>query len=444
MLNYSHLKDLAKQYKARATDFFALSPGNDPYYMVDNENARAQGEWFADLHKKYWHLLTDKIVRSLHYALLGYQVYLPDGKTPYENSDKHYEKLLEAAKTARYLELVPMETIVESKNKPDVFIPKEKPRPKLDYDPGYWYGIELYSFPDLPHYTLSDFPDNQRYHLEIWCEKAYSPFRELASKYGAVYQQGQGEQTVECAHMLIERRNQYKRPIRIFYISDYDPAGASMPLAVARKLEFMMENIRGNIDEPDVRLYNLALTKEQVTRYNLPTKPFAKDKKDSRKADWIAHHGNEVVELNAIETQPQYKGELVRIVEDAIKRYYDPFLTSNAFSARSRFREQLEGIQQDIYYRYPRLDRLRKEYNDLVAEVEPRLEKLNAEIKETWQQISDDLNWQMPDFEEYLRENPLPEPKIAQELDDPLYDSNRDYFSQLAVYKNHQRKRIVF
>src|SRR5207248_11762980 len=110
----------------------------------------------------------------------------------------------------------------------------------------------------------------------------------------------------------------------------------------------LMEDLRGNTDDPDIRLYNLALTKEQVVRYNLPTAPFDKDKKDSRKADWIENHGDEVVELNALETRPEFKGELVRIVENAIKRYYDPFLTANAMSARSKFREQLEWIEINI------------------------------------------------------------------------------------------------
>ncbi len=442
MLGYLQILELAKSYKARATDFYCLSPGHDPYYMAGNPNARAQGEWFADLYLQYWHSLTDKMVRSLHYAILHNTVYLPDGKTRYINLDTHYEKLLDAAKVARYLGLVPMDVIEEMTNKPDVFIPEDMPQPRLDIDVGYWSSVELEDFPDLPGYTLSNFPTNQRYHIEIWCEKAYSSLKDLARKYGAVFQKGKGEQTVECAHMLTERRSQYRRPVRVFYVSDYDPAGTSMPLAVARKVEYMLEDIRANGQEPDVRLYNLVLTREQVAAYNLPRTPLKPTEK--RRDSWEAIYGKDAVELNAIEAQPQFKGELVRIVEDAVKRYYDTELDSRARQARGMFVEELAGIQQDVYWSKPQLQHLRAEYRALVAEVAPKLERLNSEIADLWQSFADDLNIRMPDFDEYLQEHPLPGPKVAEELEGPLYDSNRDYFSQLAVYKKHQGKRIVF
>jgi len=442
MLGYSQIKDLAKMYKSRSADFYCLSPANDPYYMVGNETAREKGEWFAGIYRQYWHTLADPIVRSLHYAILHNEVYLPDGKTRYINLDAHYERLLDAAKIARYLELVPMDVIEERRNKPDIFIPEIMPHPTLGVDTMYWGSVELEEFPDRPSYALTRFPYNQRYHIEIWCEKAYSSLKDLARRYGAVFQQSQGEQTVECAHMLTERRKQYHRPVRVFYVSDFDPAGTSMPVAVARKLEYMLDDIRGNAEEPDVRLYSLALTQEQVDAYHLPRTPLKATEK--RRDAWEAVHGVDAVELNAIEAQPQYKGELVRIVEDAIKHYYDTNLHSEAILARSKFEQQLAGIQQDVYWKYPQLRRLHREYDDLVSEVAPKLRQLNAEIEETWELISEELNNRMPDFASYLKDNPLPEPKIAEEVEEPLYDSTLDYFTQLAVYKKHQGKRVVF
>jgi hypothetical protein len=440
VLGYDEIKELAKAYKATAKDFYYLC--DDPYYMQGNPNERKKGEWFADLYQQYWHTLTDKMVRSLHYAILHHEVYLPDGKTRYINLDAHYEKLLEAAKVARYLGLVPMDIIDEKKNIPSVFIPQNKPLPKLDVDAIYWNAVELEPFPSVPHYDLTSFPDNQRYHLEIWCEKSYSSLRDLARKYNAVWQQSQGEQTVECANMLIERRKQYRKPVRVFYISDFDPAGTSMPAAVSRKLEFMLDDIRGKHDEPDVKLFNIALTQEQVERYNLPRTPL---KSGEKRADvWQAIHGKDAVELNALEAQPQYKGELVRIVEDALKRYNDNELSVRAWRAQGKLAERLEGIQQDVYWDHPQLEMLRAEYERVLEEVAPKLERLNAEIQSTWERIENDLEERMPDLEEYFEEHPLPEAEMAQELENPLYDSNRDYFSQLAVYKQHQGKRIVF
>lgn len=216
----------------------------------------------------------------------------------------------------------------------------------------------------------------------------------------------------------------------------------SMPVAVARKLEYMLEDIRGVQDEPDVRLYSLALTQEQIDLYHLPRTPLKSTEK--RKDAWEAQHGKDAVELNAIEAQPQYKGELVRIVEETILQYYDEDLTSRATMARLHLVENLQGIQQNVYHRFPQLRRLKDEYEGILKEVAPKLEALNEEIVNLWQEISDELNYRMPDFDDYLSVHPLPEPKIAKEVDDPLYDSKRDYFSQIAVYKQHQKKRVVF
>ncbi len=60
------------------------------------------------------------------------------------------------------------------------------------------------------------------------------------------------------------------RPTRIFYISDFDPAGDCMPVAIARQFQFWLWKSGHNVD---VKLTPLALTKEQVQKYQLPRKP---------------------------------------------------------------------------------------------------------------------------------------------------------------------------
>lgn len=322
-----------------------------------------------------------------------------------------------------------------------VFIPDPMPDPELAVDAeDVLMEIEFFEFPDRPHYHLDKYPTNQRYQIEIWCEKSFSSLDRLAEEYGAVFQKGKGEMALACAHMLTERRKKYNRPVRIFYIHDLDPSGHGMPVSVARKLEFLLEDIRGNEDVPDVKLYNLVLTKEQVLHYDLPPAPVKST--DPRKNAWEVQFGKDIVELNALEEM--HKGALARIVRNAIRHYYDTQLGVRAYQAQAAFKEYLEEIEQGVYDEFPELEELEDAYDTLVAQVEPELKRINDGIAVTWQRISDRLNEEMPDIEEYLEENPLPVARAAEELPDPLYDSTRDEFNQLAIYKQHQGKRIVF
>ncbi|MGH8604949.1 MAG: hypothetical protein ACREXR_19825, partial [Gammaproteobacteria bacterium] len=73
----------------------------------------------------------------------------------------------------------------------------------------------------------------------------------ICNQHGANLVTGAGELSVTAVQSLVERIT--SKPTRIFYISDYDPAGQSMPVAVARKLEFLLRD-----SDADVRLYPIA------------------------------------------------------------------------------------------------------------------------------------------------------------------------------------------
>jgi hypothetical protein len=77
------------------------------------------------------------------------------------------------------------------------------------------------------------------------------------------------------------------RQVTIFYIGDYDPAGVLIDRDVERKLR------RHLSPDVDMRFVRLAITPEQIERYNLPTKP--------RKAgDRRAMHVKHTVEAEAM------------------------------------------------------------------------------------------------------------------------------------------------
>ena len=71
-----------------------------------------------------------------------------------------------------------------------------------------------------------------------------------------------------------------KKPCRILYVSDFDPAGGGMPVSVARQIEYA---IKDHASDMDIKLDPLILTCEQVEEYGLPRTPI-KDS-DRRKAN---------------------------------------------------------------------------------------------------------------------------------------------------------------
>lgn len=77
------------------------------------------------------------------------------------------------------------------------------------------------------------------------------------------------------------------KPVTIFYVGDYDPAGVLIDVAIEREL-------REHLD-PDIDLdfERIAISPEQISAYDLPTKP-------RKKSDRRSLHINETVEAEAM------------------------------------------------------------------------------------------------------------------------------------------------
>jgi hypothetical protein len=222
---------------------------------------------------------------------------------------------------------------------------------------------------------------------------------------------------------------------RVFYISDFDPAGDGMPVAVARQIEFW---IRDYAPGADIKLQPLALTREQVIGYALPRIPI-KDT-DERKGRFEERYGEGAVELDALEAL--YPGELARLVREAIESYRDLTLeerldevaeeaqdtAEEAWEAHmAPYREELDSIEQDarqIAARYE--DALRQLNDHLQVELAPLHERM-ASVRQAVQE-------EMAQFQVVLPERPEAETDLV-DADDWLFDSNRTYLAQLAMYK---------
>ena len=136
----------------------------------------------------------------------------------------------------------------------------------------------------------------QRLIYKVWAEKTTmnDVLEPLCRRYQANLITGMGFMSITAVVDLLARIRQIGKPGRILYISDYDPAGFGMTIAVARQVEFWAQG-----EGLDVALTPLVLTAEQVAQFRLPRAPVKSS--DRRKAGWVATHGAGAVELDALE-----------------------------------------------------------------------------------------------------------------------------------------------
>lgn len=310
----------------------------------------------------------------MHYAIVSQNppISFPNGK-PYKNTLECWGELANAAKAARYLEYVDPAAFVDRRN--------DEPKRYDEWwvDKGASSGItsildetSAISMPTLyptPCYELEPFTSTQRYHLEIWCEKSTMNdiLIPLVQRYKGVVLYGKGELSITAAVEAMARFKRANRAIRIFYVSDFDPAGACMPVSMSRKLEYFVHNLGLDLD---IKVFPVVLTYQQTKEYTrlLPT-PIKESER--RKASFEAKYGEGAIELDALEAL--YPGELHNILASELDRYYDHTLPKRL---ETFYQEQVAKhleIQDSVY----------AEYSDVIRHIEDEAETLEKE----WQAI---------------------------------------------------------
>lgn len=432
-MNYETIKQLAKEMGCKVTDLIPLAPQNDPFY-TGTPGDWALGEWFASLWREFGY--DQKVhIRRVHYQIVSQRtpVYLPNGK-PYENTAECWDMLNMASKAARYLQLVDPAAFSDRRNDdPVICASSAAPNPRIVLHGNLWQdSLQLPSFPDLPAYSTRGFTGAQPYHLEVWCEKSTmnDVLIPLCRRYGANLQTGSGELSITATLALAHRLQEAGKPARIFYVSDFDPAGQSMPVAVSRKLEYFIR--RYDLDL-DVRVFPVVLTLEQVQYYQLPRTPIKETER--RRVGFESRHGEGAVELDALEAL--YPGELVSVLGQSIESYYDTSLDERVREVEYEVQARLERIHTQVVDRFAEdIDALRREYEQVQQEFDFRMQDYSQRLSAVWQAMKSELALSAPQMVTAL----LPEAETAGEIGDGLYDSTRDYIEQIEAYKAFQGK----
>lgn len=187
-------------------------------------------------------------------------------------------------------------------------------------------------------YTVSDIPGalkdtykqyrldrriGQKTMLEVWVEKdaISNVLKPVTQKYGVnlLVNRGYGSATaMKDAYDRFSWRLQSNAiygvdEVIILYLGDHDPSGLDMIRDIQERISLMLE-IDGT--ELSFNVIPIALTKEQIRKYNPPPNP-AKIT-DSRSDSYIAEHGRVSWEVDALPPNVLHK-----LLDDSIVQYLD-------------------------------------------------------------------------------------------------------------------------
>lgn len=397
--NYDSIKGLAAAKGLRVNDLLALAPQNDPFY-VGTPTDIEMATWFAGIWQRAGY--TSRVhLRRIHYWIVSQSpaVKMPNG-LPYENTEKCWQYLVTTSKKARYLEFIQIADIVDNKNpQPNVnalYVEEELGyqihSPKLDAPVMWINGIHNV--------------DAQPYHLEVWCEKSTmnDVLLPVCRSFNANLVTFEGEVSITACYELLQRiEASGGKPTRIWYVSDFDPAGNSMPVAMSRKVEYMLGCYGHSFD---VRIRPMALTAAQIKEYRLPRIPIKETEK--RAARFEDAFGTGAVELDALEAL--YPGVLARLLDGDIEPYYSQ-------AAADEAEENEQALRQAIS---EHIAAISAKYATEIQAVKAMLEEVQG-----------------------IEVDPAPfavqryEPDVYED-DDWLFDSERGYLNQLHFYKAHK------
>jgi hypothetical protein len=436
--SYEELKKRSKALGGSLDDALALTQPNDPYSAGRPHRARL-AEWFAKVWESGemlgirpgWHL------RRIHYLLVSRPdvVPLPDGEI-YTNTLKHWYLLCHAARDAIALSLVPPDILSDARNDaPYISRPSRSRDTAAEIVDGL---VAYYPVHRPPRLQLQEQgirvvirPEVERpYQVEIWAEKTTvnDVLRPLAHAYGLNIVTASGEISATACRQLVDRTVESGRPVRVLYVSDFDPVGQNIPVAMARKVEYEIDRRQVDLD---VQVRPVVLTHAQCIEYHLPRATIKES--DLGKSGFEERFGEGATELDALEALRP--GELERILRREIRRYWNSDHDDIVDRAFEDFEDEIEAVN-----------------NQVTGEFRDELNALNEELQRVTEGVFSELRSKANDLFARMREHlearqlAFGLPAIEFEADedpDPLLDSKRDYLEQLAAYKRFQGKSPI-
>jgi hypothetical protein len=270
------------------------------------------------------------------------------------------------------------------------------------------------------------FVPRQAFHFVIFGEKSSIEEAALpvAERFDADLYLPTGEISDTLVYHMAKDAAEDGRPLVVFTISDFDPAGRQMPVSIGRKLQAFAD-----LHFPGLRfeLVPVALTLDQVIEHNLPEEPLKPGEK--RAEAWKAEFGRAQTEVDALTTPDKLReGVLRRIIEAAFEPYIDEDLKDRVDEAEEAWdSEAQEAVSQQIDADH--LDAIRTEAAAKLEELREQIDKINDAL-----QVSTE-GFTLPPIE-------VPEPEVDIDALDPsrqaLVSFDDDWVEASQALKTHK------
>lgn len=418
------IEDAKREGGLTLSDLTVLAAQNDPY-RCDTPAGHRDAAWFKEQHEialKAGGRERDRIhLRGIHYSVIATGGVLKPNSKQYRNDDPDWSWLqIAPAKAARWLGYVDFSAIADERNAAPVFHYQQETRPEPYLSVNA--SITLPSLEDLePYIACIGFQGRQPYHLSIFGEKSSleDVLLPIAREYEANLFLPTGEISDTQIHAMARHAIEDGRPLKVFTISDCDPAGWQMPISIGRKLQAIRTLL---FPELDFEVVRVGLTPEQAKELDLPSAPLKETER--RASKWVEAFGIEQTEIDALSTlRPDV---LEQIVREALDPYYDHGLRERVRSAYDRWLRRAEEMLEEQSSSDFR--------NEVLEEAAAKLSELEAEVAS----INEALRQSLPDEFDYP---PIliPEPNVDPSLHGkPLISSAWTWVEQTRALKQQK------
>jgi ParB-like chromosome segregation protein Spo0J len=278
-----------------------------------------------DERREYWPLS----VRVIHYALLNIPPLIHASKrhSLYRNTIQSYKAAIDLCTRARLAGVIPWESI------------DDETRPITTWD--VHQSIAPFERRELDRFLKDYYRDllqSQPNQIEIIGEKnsIANILRPVAMEYCVPLTIGRGYSSLPPRYKMAQRfRASGKDKLIVLVLSDFDPEGEDIAHSFARSM-------RDDFGVEDIVPIKVALTRQQVDDLHLPPMMTAK-KSSSRRDGFVARHGEDVFELEAVPPV-----ELQQILRTAIDGVIDVAAFNAEIDAEKRDAAHLDAVRRAV------------------------------------------------------------------------------------------------
>lgn len=265
-------------------------------------------------------------LRQLYYQLVSRDI-IP-------NKQSEYSKLSTLLKEGRMGGVVDWDAIEDRLRQPSVPSSWDTPQDAMDS------LIAQYKLPRM---------EGQTTYIEVWVEKdaLSGVLKRVTKKYHIPILVNRG---YSSASAMFDAYNRFKNGINaiicedkepevvIFYLGDFDPSGMDMIRDVEQRIR---EFANRDFEEFPLKVIPIALTKEQIKKYNPPPNPAKRT--DPRAKAFISKHGATSWEVDALPPNV-----LNKLLEDAIKKHINIYLFEEIVNRESLDKQKLIDLKEQL------------------------------------------------------------------------------------------------